>query len=321
MCAADKTVYPFLCFFHFRFLATGESFASLSFSYRMGKSTVPPCVKQVVRAIWTRLAPRHLPFPQSAEEWKIIAEEFEERWDFPNCIGALDGKHVAIQAPPNSGSEFFNYKGHFSIVLMALVDANLKFIGIEVGAAGRNSDGGIFSKSNLGQGFINRTFAFPEKRQLPRSQRMEPMPYVIVADEAFPLKENIMRPYPGRGQSESQKIFNYRLSRARRTSENCFALFSARWRIAFTRLAVDIDLMTEIVKTACVLHNMCTSEREMRRANAGEVRVDPIYQALGRVPLRASRNAAEVRESFKEYFVHAAPVPWQTAHVNRGLRA
>jgi hypothetical protein len=54
---------------------------------------------------------------------ETIARRFEERWQFPHRIGALDGKHIMIKKPANSGSSFFNYKQTFSVVLMATVDA------------------------------------------------------------------------------------------------------------------------------------------------------------------------------------------------------
>lgn len=52
--------------------------------------------------------------------------------EFPKWFGSYDGKHadVAIMSPPNSGSEFFIYKKLLLIVLLAIVDAKLKFIAI-----------------------------------------------------------------------------------------------------------------------------------------------------------------------------------------------
>jgi hypothetical protein len=134
-----------------------------------------------------------MPFPKSEQEWLDIAQGFQDNWNFPHCLGALDGKHVSIQKPPNSGSIFFNYKvcycsshfiksstlcaslfkllyfnsqGTFSIVLMALVKSNLQFVAIEVGAPGECSDGGIFRKSRLGKGFMKNSpkFHLPERQ-------------------------------------------------------------------------------------------------------------------------------------------------------------
>ena len=65
--------------------------------------------------------------PRTAGEWTKVAERFQERWNFPNCVGALDGRHVTIKQPINTGSTFFNYKHSFSVVMMALLDADYTF--------------------------------------------------------------------------------------------------------------------------------------------------------------------------------------------------
>ena len=94
-------------------------------------------------AIWDSLALTYLPEPKK-EDWKNIAEGFYQRWNFPNCMGALDRKPVVVQAPAKSGSLYFNYKGTFSVNLMALIDANYKFTYIDIGDYGSNVDGSVF---------------------------------------------------------------------------------------------------------------------------------------------------------------------------------
>ena len=156
-----------------------------------------------------------------------VSEEYEKIWNFPNCIGAIDRKHIVMQAPANAGSSFFNYKGSHSIVLLAVCDAHYHFILVDIGEAGRHSDGGTLSHSSFGQAPDGQQLSLPEGRPLPGTTQ-PCLPYVIVADEAFPLKMNMLRPYPGKNLSESCAVFNYRLSRARRVIENSFGILAAR---------------------------------------------------------------------------------------------
>lgn len=94
-------------------------------------------------------------------EWKEIAENFMLKWQFPNCIGAVDGKHISIKCPPHSGSQYFNYKHFYSVVLLAVFDANKKFIIIDIGSMSRFSDGGIFSDSAFGRRLQNNELNLP----------------------------------------------------------------------------------------------------------------------------------------------------------------
>jgi hypothetical protein len=92
---------------------------------------------------------RTFQLPNNSKEWISIAQNHNNKWNFPHCIEAIDGKHIVKQCPGNSGSEFFNYKGAFSIVLMALLDANYMFSYIDIGCQGRISDGGGFRNTSL----------------------------------------------------------------------------------------------------------------------------------------------------------------------------
>uniref|UniRef100_A0A9J8CCY8 DDE Tnp4 domain-containing protein n=1 Tax=Cyprinus carpio carpio TaxID=630221 RepID=A0A9J8CCY8_CYPCA len=131
-----------------RYLAAGESFASLAYQYCLGAITVCSSVHMTCSAIEKRMMSIHIP-PPIEDQWKAIASKFWDKWKFPNCLGAIDGKHITIKAPPNSGSLFFNYKKTFSIVLLALVYADYRFTYIQVGDFGRASDGGCTALRGL----------------------------------------------------------------------------------------------------------------------------------------------------------------------------
>ena len=169
------------------------------------------------RAIWHQQSPTLIPHrPRRIGRW---ARQFEDKWQYPNCIGAIDGKHIAICAPANSGSMFHNYKMFYSIVLMTVVDASYRFLIVDVGANGRSCDAGVFGNSAMATALENGTLGIKK------------MPFVIVGDEAFGLKTYMMKPYPTRQLSDDERIFNYRLSKARRVSENVFSILSNRFRV------------------------------------------------------------------------------------------
>ena len=97
-----------------RFLASGDSQISLSYLFRMGKKTVSRIISQTWVAIHTVLVGKYFTVPETPEQWKTIAKDFEEIWNFPHVVGDIDGKQVRIQAPNNSGSRFHNYKDFFN---------------------------------------------------------------------------------------------------------------------------------------------------------------------------------------------------------------
>ncbi|XP_067123185.1 uncharacterized protein [Centruroides vittatus] len=237
-----------------RYLASGETFRSLSYSFRMGRSTVGKIVKETCVCIWEELAEDFVHFPTLPEEWLNIASGFEQRWQFPHCLGAIDGKHVIIECPFNTGSLNFNYKNCFSKVLLAACDAHYRFIFVDIGSYGSESDGGIFSRSRLGQGLCQNRFNLPEPRKL--SNEFE-LPYFFVGDEAFPLTTYLMRPYPRKRKNLiwKEKIFNYRLSRARRVIENSFGILSSRWRIYRRPLKLSEENIDNVIKATICLHN------------------------------------------------------------------
>ena len=111
-----------------RFLATGESFSSLNFQFRISERAISYIVDSVAKAIVNCIGKDYMKVPSSSQEWLQISESFLSRWNFSNYLGAIDGKHIQIRSPPGTGSEYFNYKKTFSIILLAIAGPDYECI-------------------------------------------------------------------------------------------------------------------------------------------------------------------------------------------------
>lgn len=137
-----------------------------------------------------------------------------------------------------------------------------------------------------------------------------------MGDEAFALNENMMRPYP-RDQSlndKSKAVYNYRHSRARRTTENAFGILSARFRIFFTPIFADPDKIDQIIIAACILHNIMRNEATHTDEHF-ELPKENLKSILGSAG-RPFSSGKTTRDKFKDYFNGAGAVSWQNEYVN-----
>ena len=181
--------------------------------------------------------------PTEVTQWEGVMRDFGSRWQFPNVCGALDGKHVNIKCPTGIGSHYYDYKKNFSTILFAVADANSNFLYIDVGTNGRVNDAQIFSKSAFNVALQRNHLNVPERG-------------IFIGDVAFPLRTNLLKPFARCGPlNETERIFNYRLSRARRVVENAFRVLVARFRVYETPIAVNVTSVDKIVKSSCALHN------------------------------------------------------------------
>ena len=167
-----------------RYLATGESYTSLSCQFRVGRSTISKFLPEVCRA--------RMSSPESTSN-VLLPQMSGKNWRGNHALGALDGKHVALKKPKNSGALYHNYKGFFSIVMLALVDGQYKFRWVDAGTEGSCSDGQIFNASQLKRRIEDGRIGFPDPA--PIIQGGPDVPYFILADDAFALKTWLMKPY------------------------------------------------------------------------------------------------------------------------------
>ncbi|XP_068127844.1 putative nuclease HARBI1 [Hyperolius riggenbachi] len=311
-----------------RFLATGRSLQDLKFSTGISPQALGIIIPETCQAIIDALKGEFMKFPQTPQEWLDIAAEFHRLWDFPNCGGALDGKHIRITPPGNTGSYYYNYKGFFSIILMALVNANYQFLFVDIGRNGRQSDGGVIEQTTFFERLTNNQLNVPDN-----SLTVNHLNFVYVADEAFPLHPHILKPFPNRNIQYRQKIFNYRLSRARMIVENAFGILASRFRVMHTAINLRIDKVDTVVYACCVLHNFLRQQHaptyfpvhavdrvDTSTGNVveGEWRAQPhVLTDLQPCPPRnATTEAKNNREAYADYFLsRAGAVAWQDASI------
>lgn len=245
----------------------------------------------------------------TTEEWRKKENEFKTRANFPNCIGALDGKHIRIHNPHDSGSQFYNYKHFFSIVLLALVDANYCFTAIDVGHYGKSCDSNIFRLSTMYKMLVDGTLNVPSSKPLPDYEDSTPIPHVIVADEAFAMTKHVIRPYARKNLDVKKRVFNYRLSRARRFVECSFGILANKWRVFHTSIQLEPDFVEDIVLASCALHNFV-------RVRDGYLFEDTLTCPLEDIPIvgmgGTSTASKTNRDVFADYFTSPVGcVPWQ----------
>ena len=236
-----------------RHLATGDTYATLQFDFRVARTTIGLLVKEVCNALVTELRNEVITFPVDSNALEHVAEEFMVRWNVPHACGALDGKHVAIRKPRKAGTMYHNYKGFHSVVLMALVDANYKFMWIDVGGLGSQSDAQIYNQSELKECLEDGSIGFPAPSPLPND--VQNFPYFLLGDDAFGLRSYLMKPYSGRKLTREEMIANYRISRARRVVENAFGIMAQRWRVLLSTMQQLPETVQTIVEACVCLHN------------------------------------------------------------------
>lgn len=213
--------------------------------FGIGKSTVGHLLREFCAAVIVHFKDI-IKFPDTEEERKKIAERFEQKWQFYDCFGAMDGVHIPVLPPFDQSEQYYNYKGFHSINVLAITDDMYQFIYAVFGAPGRCNDPSILRQSELFDLFNNSGNRSPKISTN----------FHIISDAAFPLMTWIMKPYTITIQMPAiQKNFNYRLSSARMCIENSFGRLKGRWRILSRRPDVHIDTMRYIIKTCFILHN------------------------------------------------------------------
>ena len=121
--------------------------------------------------------------PLSESDWRAVSSGFSRQWNFPNYLGAIDGKHIVIQTPAGGGSSFYNYRRSHSIVLLVVCDAYYRFIVVDVENSGKQIDGSVLFNSCFGQALEAGAPHIPLPKKLPDTRTEAP--FVFIGDMLF----------------------------------------------------------------------------------------------------------------------------------------
>ncbi|XP_072400625.1 uncharacterized protein [Diabrotica undecimpunctata] len=294
------------------YLASGCTFTDLHYSYRVGISTAKNIVEEVCAAIWSEMREECIPTP-TCDMWQSIASNFESIANFPHCLGAVDGKHIRLTCPFDSGSMYFNYKDYFSIVLMAVADTKYRFVYVDVGSYGKECDSSIFKRSKLWKSIDSGSPPLPEEKLLPGTESPK-IPYFFVGDEAFGLHRHLLRLFGGKRLTVEKRVFNYRLCRARRYVECAFGILSNKWRIFHRPINVQPHFAVLIVNACIVLHNY-VRDRD-RYLVEDTTTITGLEDVSGESTTRGGLEANNIRSVLSSYFLtEVGSVSWQMSKV------
>ncbi|XP_075233641.1 uncharacterized protein LOC142331537 [Lycorma delicatula] len=225
-----------------RYLITGDSFKTLSKVSEVPKNTISTFLQECMAALCDVLED-YIKIPDSEAAWNSIEKEFHEKWNFPNCYGSLGGKCVQIAPRGPVGSDSHFDPKHHKIIFFALVDANSCFTCISIESMKQISGGENFENT-----FFHKDLEINKSHILNNG--------VIIASDAFPLKEYLMVPYlQSNIYLNKQQVYNYYLLRALRTVENAFGILTSKFHIFERPFTIGIDKIPVLIKSCCSLHN------------------------------------------------------------------
>jgi hypothetical protein len=231
----------------------------------LGKSTVHEILRQVCTAISNQFG--HLIAWPVGRRLMRVAEGFQAKQWFPNCIGAIDGSHIYVAAPTNTivAADHRNRNKSFSILLQGVVDSKCYFTSINTGPPGSLHDSAHFKSTELYRKVDEGIMGGFHDDPLTWASGLAFPPY-LVADRGYPLLSWCITPFKkgpmGLPLSREETWFNRKHSSTRMSVERGFGILKVRFKEIGTKSSLKLDFLPTVVHTCCVLHNILLASKD-----------------------------------------------------------
>lgn len=227
------------------YLATQDSIHSISDRFNVTESSVIRCRTRITDIFVNNLKHVFIVLP-SANERQDVMDKFEQKQNFPNVLGAIDGTHIAIKAPKNHPETYVNRKGFFSIILQGICREDLRFVHCVAGWPGSCHDARVLKNTDIWENGLrvcgNGHF---------------------LGDGAYPLRSWLLTPYRDTGRlTPQQRNYNYRHSGTRVTIERAFGCLKGRFRRLRYLETSELKTSVEVIILCCIIHNICILNNE-----------------------------------------------------------
>ncbi|KAJ8750517.1 hypothetical protein K2173_015668 [Erythroxylum novogranatense] len=288
-----------------RRLASGDSLVTIADSFGLNHSTVSQVTWRFVESMEER-GLHHLRWPSGESEILEIKSKFEKILGLPNCCGLLDTTHITMllsSSDPASNAWLDKEKNH-SMVLQAIVDAQMRFRDIVTGWPGKLEDSVVFQSSNFcklcekGERLNGRTFQLSEGSEIRE---------YIIGDAAFPLLPYLIVPYDGTELPESRTEFNKRLSTAQMVAQRAFARLKETWKIIKGVMwRPDRHRLPRIILVCCLLHNIVIDLEDEEQDQMSSIHDhDPGYKQ--QICGSSDMNGVSLRDKLSRYLSGRLP--------------
>ncbi|CAF1625367.1 unnamed protein product [Rotaria magnacalcarata] len=223
--------------------------------FGIGKSTASEILHDICSVLIGLFFHRLVKFPNTDLEIQETINGFSTKYGHSLCVGALDGSHIAIKPPLGQEIDYFNYKKHHSVILLATVNSDLLFTYVNIGAPGRCNDSSIYNNSALSS--LMQHPIYQNHVLVINNVKVQSH---LIADSAFSLSSTLLKPYADKpNMPKCQSLFNYRLSRVRCSVERAFGCLKNRFRLLHCKMEYELDNTINLIKAATILHNICIS--------------------------------------------------------------
>lgn len=222
------------------YMASLDRISSIADRFGVSESTASYSIRNLLRFFHDYLVDRMIVWPNAAELVEM-QEMYEDLKNFPGVCGMIDGTHIPIRKPSVRGTDYYNRKDYYSVILQGVVVEDMRFTNVYAGFPGKVHDARVFRHSplfNMGQNFCGNGH--------------------LLGDSAYPNIGWLLTPFRDNGNlTENQRRYNVTHSSIRSTVERAFGLLKGR----FTRLQYidqrNLFTIVYTIITACVLHNIC----------------------------------------------------------------